>query len=372
VSIRVLILPRHGPQAASCRHRFIQYLPYLRAHGFECDLIPFFDDRYTEAVLVRGEKQWWRTGQSVMRRVGALLQAKRYDLVVVHTEIVPFLPHAFEHWLGRIAKPYVVDFDDAIFHAYDDHPSPVVRRLLRSKLGRLMAEAELNCAGSEYLADYARRFSTRVSLVPTVVDLARYPAVPTDPDADCFRIGWIGSPATTPHLQAIMGELRAFARGRNVRVAAIGASRFDAGDTPVTWVDWSESSEVEELTRTHVGIMPLPDTSWAAGKCGFKLIQAMACWRPVVASPVGANTRIVEHGVSGFHAKPGEWKGVLERLYENPSLCDRLGRAGRQTVERDYSLEVWAPRLAALWAGAAGRVLTDLSPRANATQPCAE
>ena len=355
MSMKVLILPRHAPQAASCRHRFVQYLPYLNDHGFTCDVVPFFDERYTAAVLGGGEKLWWRFGQAAAARLAALLTARRYDLVVVHAEFIPFLQHVFAHWLGRMAVPFVIDFDDAFFHAYDQHRSGLVRLVLGNKLGRLMAEAELNCAGSDYLCGYARRFSSKVALVPTVVDLARYPAAPTPPDPDRFSVGWIGSPATTPHLQSVLPELLAFASGRNVEIVAIGARRFDVGAAPVRWVDWSEETEVAELSKAHVGIMPLPESMWTDGKCGFKLIQAMACWRPVVASPVGANLRIVEPGVSGLLAPPGEWGAALTRLYENPELCSTLGVAGRRTVEREYSLEVWAPRLAALWAQAAGR-----------------
>jgi glycosyltransferase involved in cell wall biosynthesis len=85
------------------------------------------------------------------------------------------------------------------------------------------------------------------------------------------------------------------------------------------------------------------------------LIQAMACWKPVVASPVGANCRIVEDGVTGLLAPDGEWSAALARLYDDPQLRDRLGVAGRARVVRDYSLEVWAPRVASLWTAAARR-----------------
>lgn len=356
--MRVLILPRHAAQAASCRHRFLQYLPFLSAHGFECDVSPFFDDRYTAAVLRDGGKQWWRYVPAVFARVESLLRHGRYDLVVIHAELVPFLPDALERLLLRFATPFVLDFDDAFFHSYDRHRLAAVRWLFGEKLPNLMRRAALNSAGSGYLAEQASRFSPRVELVPTVVDLTRYPAVPEAPDRSVFSIGWIGSPATTPHLHGVMRELAEFARGRNVRLVAIGARPFDTGSVPVQWVNWSEATEVANLAMTHVGIMPLPATEWANGKCGFKLIQAMACWKPVIASPVGANMRIVDDGVSGLHAGPGEWQAALSRLYDNPRLCDRMGDAGRQTVEREYSLQVWAPRVAALWAKAAGREFT--------------
>jgi glycosyltransferase involved in cell wall biosynthesis len=99
--------------------------------------------------------------------------------------------------------------------------------------------------------------------------------------------------------------------------------------------------------------MPLPDTPWAAGKCGFKLIQTMACWRPVIASPVGANTLLVEDGKTGFLASRGGWVAALERLYSDANLRAAMGAYGRQIIERDFSLAVWQPRLAAIWEEAA-------------------
>src|SRR5207302_11438733 len=95
--------------------------------------------------------------------------------------------------------------------------------------------------------------------------------------------------------------------------------------------------------------MPLPDDPPERGKCGYKLIQYMACGRPVIASPVGANREIVEHGVNGFLADtPGEWINALQSLRRDPALRTRMGHAGRKKVERVYSLQVTAPRLADL------------------------
>jgi glycosyltransferase involved in cell wall biosynthesis len=353
MSIKVLILPRYDAQAASCRHRFLQYIPFLTQQGFECTVSPLFDMVYTREVLRNGRRRTGAAALSLARRLLTILGSRQYDLLVVYAELLPYAPPALEWWLWRSRMPYVLDFDDAFFHRYDRHSSALVRSMLGSKIATVVKYATVNCAGSEYLAEYARHFSERVELVPTVVDITRFPASPPPTAGDRFRIGWIGSPSTTAHLQGVVPELREFCRNRNAEVVAIGARPFETDGLPVRWVEWAEATEVAELARTDVGIMPLPSSEWAAGKCGFKLIQTMACWRPVVASPVGENCRIVEEGVSGFFAADGQWFQALDRLYSSPGLRQQLGIHGRRQIEQRYSLQVWQPRVARLWKDAA-------------------
>jgi glycosyltransferase involved in cell wall biosynthesis len=96
-----------------------------------------------------------------------------------------------------------------------------------------------------------------------------------------------------------------------------------------------------------IGIMPLTDTPWANGKCGYKLLQYMACGLPVIASPVGVNEKIVEHGVNGFLAQTDEdWKFYIKKLLSDSDLRCRMGAAGRKKVEKEFSLQVWGPHVA--------------------------
>jgi glycosyltransferase involved in cell wall biosynthesis len=112
---------------------------------------------------------------------------------------------------------------------------------------------------------------------------------------------------------------------------------------------WTEDREVDDILDFDVGIMPLRDGLWELGKCGYKLIQYMACGRPVVASPIGVNRQIVEHGVNGYLAATAdEWVIALRTLRDDQGLRDKLGRNGRKKVEGHYCLQVTAPRLAEL------------------------
>jgi glycosyltransferase involved in cell wall biosynthesis len=119
-------------------------------------------------------------------------------------------------------------------------------------------------------------------------------------------------------------------------------------------IAWSEQTEVQSIANFDIGIMPLLDEPFARGKCGYKLIQYMACGLPVVASPVGVNSQIVEHGVNGFLADtPEQWEHALQTLLTDASLRQRMGQAGRAKVEREFCIQVTGPRLAALLVAAA-------------------
>jgi len=213
----------------------------------------------------------------------------------------------------------------------------------------IMRRASIVVVGNAYLADRARAAGAkRVELVPTVVDLERYRA-DRGSDGRAFTIGWIGSPSTAKYLARLAPVLAGFCRAHDARLVVVGAREVSLDHVQVELKPWSEATEVEDILGFDVGIMPLPDDPWERGKCGYKLIQYMACARPVIASPVGANRQIVEHGVNGFLATTDdEWRSALEMLYAAPELRARLGAAGRRKVQTAYSTRVTAPHLANL------------------------
>jgi glycosyltransferase involved in cell wall biosynthesis len=166
----------------------------------------------------------------------------------------------------------------------------------------------------------------------------------------------MGTPVTQRYLEPVAVPLGDIVAGGG-RVRLVGADHVPAGLTAGGELRrWSEEREANDILEFDVGIMPLDDTEWERGKCGYKLLQYMVCGRPVVASPVGVNPEIVEHGVSGFLAStPDEWREALARLRDDPSLRARMGDAGRRRVEAGYTLDLAEPRLRSLLQSAAGR-----------------
>jgi glycosyltransferase involved in cell wall biosynthesis len=346
--MHVLFLTRYARMGASSRLRVYQYLPYLVESGFEVTVAPLFGNDYVSGFY-GGNISKVAVFKAYIERVRFILKVRHFDLVWVEYEMLPWLPDWIERSLLPREVPLVVDYDDAIFNRYDQHRLTLVRNVLGKKIDAVMCRAALVTAGNDYLGAHARQAGAeRVELLPTVVDGTRYAVIEKE-DVSPVTIGWIGSHTTAIYLKLVSPVLRAMVASHNVRFVAIGANPSQLQDLPIEIHPWSEDTEAAEIQQFDIGIMPLPDDLWERGKCGYKLIQYMASGKPVVASPVGVNSVIVHQGVNGFLANTdSEWCNSLRLLCEDAALRKRMGDAGRSRMERDYSLQVAAPRLAEL------------------------
>jgi glycosyltransferase involved in cell wall biosynthesis len=353
---RILFLTKYSRAGASSRYRTFQFLPFLEEAGLECEVAPLFDDRYLATKYRDRRAHPVDLARALARRLLQLLRVRQFDLLVLEYELLPYFPAWIERLLARRGVRYVVDYDDALFHQYDQHRRGLVRSLLGDKIASVMRGARLVTVGNEYLADYAAHAGAKwVEQVPTVVDLRKYARRPADNAGGTVTIGWIGSPATAKYLDAVAGPLAQVCRSTGARVRLIGAGAATLPGVPVDLLAWDEATETLNIAEFDIGIMPLADGPWERGKCGFKLIQYMACGVPVVASPVGVNRRIVEPGVHGFLASSSQqWVQALTDLVQDASLRARMGAEGRRRVENFYSTQVVAPRLARLLLQAAG------------------
>lgn len=353
--MKILLLTRYDDLGASSRVRFYQYLPYLESQGIYVDVAPLLDNEYLTRLYSDAPLDWLRLAKAYLKRVLTLRRVSQYDLIWLEYEALPWLPAWMEMKLGLARQTFVVEYDDAIFHRYDLNRNRVVRALLRNKIDMVMRNASMVIVGNQYLADRANRVGApKVEIVPTVVDTERYRPWSHGPwryaRQGLVTIGWIGSPATQHYLDLILPVIsKLCAMGLPIRLAVVGGHLDVTSGLPVINLPWSEAGEVEAIQAFDIGIMPLLDSPWERGKCGYKLIQYMACGKPVVASPVGVNRQIVSHGVNGFLAEStAQWGEALTRLLGDADLRLRMGAAGRALVEQSYSVQVTAPRLAAL------------------------
>jgi len=350
----ILLLTRYERLGASSRIRFLQFLPALERQGFTFDVAPLLDNSYVRSLYGGPPIGTAHVIRSYLRRFGALSRRKQYDLIWLEKEALPWLPAWLElPFLSGV--PFVVDYDDAWFHRYENHWSSL---LLGDKIDAVMRGARVVVAGNDYLADRARRAgASRIEIVPTAINLDRYRERPYGSPGAAASVGWVGIPLNAHYLTIVAPALRAVAAETAIKLHVVGAPvPTELNGVPAVSFDWSEDAEIARIAAFDIGIMPLHDTPWERGKCAYKLLQVMAAGKPVIASPVGANRHVVQHGVNGFLADTTEeWASALRTLSADPDLRRRMGAEARQTVEEHYSTAVVEPRLASILTAAAAR-----------------
>lgn len=347
---KVLALTKYGRLGASSRMRFLQYLPWLQRAGMEITVKPLLPDELLQARYQRGTYGWGPLARAYAKRWRLLRQRFDFDVVWIEKEALPWVPLVMECALLQ-GVPYILDYDDAVFHQYDQHSHAWVRRLYGRRLDGLMAGAALVVGGNNYLAQRARDAGARwVKVVPTVIDLDRYHVKADAPViGELPRIVWIGSPSTARYLNLLIEPLRILAEKQPFIFRVIGGGMVDIPGVQVEPVSWTEDTEVENIGACDVGVMPLVNSSWEQGKCGYKLIQYMACRLPVVASNVGVNSDIVQDGKNGFLVNtPNEWVIALGKLLADKLLRSQMGLTGRQLVERTYCIQQTGPKMGSL------------------------
>ncbi len=345
---KILVLSRYDILAASARQRFKLYEKSLLNNGFELDIKPLFTNLYLKRIFSRKKTNFFGIILSYLKRFFIILTARRYDIVWLQYEAFPYLPSFTEKILPLINKNIVCDFDDAIFHKYDDWGGFLTKKILGKKLNTIIINSRHVICGNQYIEDWARQFSNNTVIIPTVVCCERYTQSAPKNQSEIL-IGWIGSPATWCYVEPYVDLLSDLAKQYEFKILIIG-SGFSNNDKNFIFRDWSEDTEINNLHEIDIGIMPLTDDKWANGKCGYKIIQYMATSTPVIASPVGVNSKIITHNQNGFLANTEqEWSEYIIRLAEDPKLRKSMGDIARKNIQDYYSLDSQDERIIKLF-----------------------
>jgi glycosyltransferase involved in cell wall biosynthesis len=353
--IRVLALASYPVEAASSRYRIVQFIEPLAARGIDVTFSPFLNASLFDA-LYKPVKIVWRLPVIAARtllRFGALLRARRADVVFVQREAILFGPPVVEWLITRLLRrPLVLDLDDATWIPY---PSPVYGRLATllkwpSKTNRLIRFAHAVTCGSPNIAAYVRSRGGKPVMVPTVVDTRRFRPSGFR-SAEIPTIGWIGTHGTFSYFERLIPVFERLATEVRFRLTVIGSGR-DEIRVPGVSVEsrpWRMEREVEDFQSLDIGVYPIAADDWSAGKAGFKAVQYMATGVPFVMSPAGICATMGVPDQTHFAAiTDDDWLDALRRLVKDAHLRERMSIAGRAFAQQHYDIEAQADALAAV------------------------
>ncbi len=350
--MRVLFLTRYPVEGASSRYRVYQYLPALQELGVDAHVSSFMSSTMYRAVFSSSStlKKGLYTLWAAIRRVAVVLTARRYDVVVMQRELLPFGPPVLEKLLRRRGIATVFDYDDALFIHKDSTHNPLASKMRRAnKTTEVFSLVDAVAAGNQYLADCAKPYCDNAICVEVAEDTARIPMRDFS-DNGPVVVGWLGSPSTEKYLELIKPALEElFKEKPDLEFRIIGGGRFELSNTEVVHIPWRMDTEVENLLQIDIGLMPLPLEEWSKGKSGGKARTYMAAGVVPVCTAIGYNLELIDHENTGFLVeKPEEWLGTLRKLVDSPDLRKRVGQAARQTVVERFSIEGQAATLKAV------------------------
>lgn len=340
----IYFFTKGGRNVASSRQRAFLMAEKLNQMGIEA----IVQQPYQLSI---SETSWPQKAKLIWQYVSALGRSKKGDALYFQRTIYNkyFLIVTVLYKLFFWNRKMIFDFDDAIY----------LNLFYKTKLLTKLADAVI--VGSHALADWAKKYNSKVFLIPTCTSFAVNSKLnrfqKNINQKKQFTIGWVGDgPAHYQNLvilKPIFEEL--IRRSIDFRFILVGArgnpkiySLFNKiKGLNVKFIEWSDPEATLKIIRQFdAGLMPLIDNEWNRGKCALKAIEYMACGTPAVVSPVGENRYLIKDGWNGFLAgSASEWVAKLIELSTNSRLARRITERARETVVKEYSFESNAPKL---------------------------
>jgi len=329
--------------APSQRFRVELFLPLLEKEGFRYELLTFLDKNAWDVLYQPGKGflKAWGTLKGFFRRWVHLFRSLKADYIFLHREAAPVGPPVFEWLLAKVFRKKIIhEYDDAIWIPGGEEISFFKKTLKATwKVKYIIRWSYKVVGGNDFLCEYAKQYNSYVIKIPTVVDTENgHHKLKNQEDDKKVVVGWTGSHTTLHNLEEIEHFIPELKKEIEFDFLIISNKppewKFD-----FIYKEWKAETELEDLLEMHIGVMPLKKGPWFEGKCGFKLIQYLACGIPAVASPVGVNPQLALDKQTGFIANGvKEWKYAITTLVRDDRLRSKMGQAGREHIEKNFSL----------------------------------
>ncbi|SCA63966.1 Uncharacterized protein SCG7086_BK_00100 [Chlamydiales bacterium SCGC AG-110-P3] len=248
--------------------------------------------------------------------------------------------------LRRRAHRLLFDFDDAIYQHDDSHPDPY-SRTRQTRFQSIVRASDHVVVGNTILGDKLTPHDAGYSVIPSSVPVTNVPEREYSALNTRLRIGWVGTKGNFRYLETLRQPLLQLARDYPLELRVVSNAPFHCDGIDVINIEWSAEQQEKEIAQFDIGVMPLSDTSWTRGKCGYKALQYMASGVVPIVSDVGDNAAMVTHGCDGFKAaNPATFYDAMASLAASPEQMRSMGICAREKVKIHYSQEVIAERLA--------------------------
>ncbi len=355
--MKIIILSPYPPFVSpSQRFRFEHYLPDLAQKGISYSYHSFVDIKTWQLIFTKGNhfEKSMGVAWGFIKRFFLLFKIISCDFVYIHREAASIGPPFFEFVIAKILRKKIIyDFDDAIWVKVSSSANPKASNIKCTwKVKYICKWSHITSVGNIYLADFAKKYCKKVVIIPTVVNTEAAHNRIKDQSDKPLTIGWTGTFTNFYNLEKIIYPVKKLQEKYNCRFLIIADTDPLFSQMQYEFIKWNKATEIDDLIKFNIGIMPLNNTEVEMGKCGFKAIQYLSLGIPAVVSPVGANCDVVEDGVTGYWAQgEEEWYNKLELLINDTNRRISMGIAARKHIIKNYSVEATKEMFLSLFTG---------------------
>jgi len=283
------------------------------------------------------------------RRFWQVIASRKYETVIVRRELLFQNDYGnlfLEKLLLKIHPNTILDFDDDIAYAKKE-PRKIdnfYAKVLQENGNKFLESITMYkrfFVGSNYLKKYVleKNPSAKIEVIPTCVDYEKYEAKKYDLDKEEIVFGWVGGNHNLFLLENIIEPLNKIAEKHKISLLVISGRKYKNEKARFNIVNkqWSLETEIVDIKRMDIGLMPLLNTPRDKGKAGFKLIQYMGLGIVSVASAVTVNCDIVDDNKNGFLVFEDDWSGVLSKVIEQKDEFSGIGKKAMSKIQNNYS-----------------------------------
>lgn len=339
---KISIYLKYGNLSASTRERFLRYEKKLSSdYNIKYNIL--IDNSLFKKRIQKGEKNFILLLIAIIKRIFSIILEKNKFIIIQH-ELIPFFPPFLEYILKIKKISYVIDIDDYIFFR-EKSLNFFIRKYFLFKYKYMFKYCKLVIAGNDFLKERTKQLGAKNSFtIPTLVDLNKFKKIKKNFP---FKVVWVGSQSTSKYLDDLIYTFDKIKKLKEkILFYIIGPYKLNFKYSFVIKKKWSLKTYNNLILSSHAGIMPLANSDWERGKCGYKVLQYFSQKLPVLVSPVGVNKKIVTPNRNGFFCKKkSDWLKYLLKLKRNTKLATKLGNNGYSHLKKNFSHNYWSNKL---------------------------
>lgn len=343
--MQILILcPQPINISPSTRFRVNHYILQNNNQSIQFHIHPFLDNKTWEVLYEQGHhlKKAFGILKGFYKRLKLLFGVSKFDYVYIHREVTPLGFPVFEFLIARLFKKKIIyDFDDSIWVRNNSQANPIALFLKAPwKVKYICKWSHTVTVGNDYLAAYARKYNDNVQIIPTVVDTENLHNLIHNHHTNTLPIiGWTGTFTNHHYLESLNPVIQKLKKKYDFDFLVISDKDPHLKGIEYIYIKWNINTEIQDLNKIDIGLMPIDDSESAKGKCAFKAIQYMALGIPAVVSNISANATVVTHNVDGYLCNTEEeWQQALEELLASRDLRQNMGIEARQKIVGQFSV----------------------------------